>query len=366
MTDREKQIFDIIKGNPSIEQSELAGMLGITRSSVAVHIANLQKKGYILGKGYILKSRDYIVGVGAANVDVHGKSRASIVLRDSNPGHMHTSAGGVSRNVLENLARLGVDAKLITAVGDDVYGHKIRVDSENAGIDMTNIFVAEGKSSSTYISVLDDNGDMFVALSDMSVLGNLPAEFIRQKAPLINGAKLVTTDPSLPPPLMKLLLDTAQVPVFVDPVSTAYARTIKDIVGRFHTIKPNRLEAEILSDTKITDEQSLDRACGILLDKGVKQVIVSLGPQGCFYKSADGETLRVSLAPFSKMENATGAGDAFMAGIIYCTINGVKGVDMLEFASAAAAVAIQSENTINPEMGVSLVNETLNKRRQQK
>ncbi len=362
MTEREKQIFEIIKGNPAIEQSELAGMLGITRSSIAVHIANLQKKGYILGKGYIIKNRDYVVGVGAANVDVHGKSKAPIVLKDSNPGHMYTSAGGVSRNVLENLARLGVDAKLITAVGDDVYGRKIRMDSENAGIDMANIFVAEGKSSSTYISVLDENGDMYVALSDMSVLSNLPAEFLRQKLPLINGAKLVTTDPSLPPAIMRLLLDAAQVPVFVDPVSTAYARVIKDIVGRFHTIKPNRLEAEILSDTKITDDRSLDRACGILLDKGVKRVVVSLGSQGCFYKSAEGETLRVKLDPLTKMENANGAGDAFMAGIIYCTINDISATDMLEFASAAAAVAIQSESTINPEMSVNLIKETLNKR----
>lgn len=363
MTEREKQIFDIIKANPAIGQSELAGMLNIARSSVAVHIANLQKKGCILGKGYIVKSHDYVVGVGAANVDVHGKSRAAIVLHDSNPGHMHTSAGGVTRNVLENLARLGEDAKLITATGDDVYGHKIRVDSENAGVDMTNIFVAEGRTSSTYISVLDDNGDMFVALSDMSVLNCLPAEFLRQKLPLINGAKLVTTDPSLPPPVMKLLLDSAQVPVFVDPVSTAYARVIKEQIGRFHTIKPNRLEAEILSDTKITDEKSLDRACGVLLDKGVRRVIVSLGADGCYFKSADGETLHVKLKPFSKVENATGAGDAFMAAVIYCTIHDISGADMLEFASAAAAVAIQSENTINPDMSVQLVTEVLNKRR---
>ena len=49
MTRREQEILEIIKEKPTIEQSELAAMLGITRSSVAVHIANLQKKGYILG-----------------------------------------------------------------------------------------------------------------------------------------------------------------------------------------------------------------------------------------------------------------------------------------------------------------------------
>ncbi len=44
-------------------------MLGITRSSVAVHIANLQKKGCLLGRGYIVNEGNYVVGIGAANVD---------------------------------------------------------------------------------------------------------------------------------------------------------------------------------------------------------------------------------------------------------------------------------------------------------
>ena len=74
-------------------------------------------------------SEPYVLGIGAANIDVHGKSRVPIVMRDSNPGHLRTSAGGVTRNVLENLARLGVRTKLISAVGADLYGEMfIRAD----------------------------------------------------------------------------------------------------------------------------------------------------------------------------------------------------------------------------------------------
>ena len=66
MTQREQQILDWIRENPRISQQELAEKAGITRSSVAVHISNLAKKGYILGKGYVLSPdaeplvRDYI------------------------------------------------------------------------------------------------------------------------------------------------------------------------------------------------------------------------------------------------------------------------------------------------------------------
>ena len=56
MTHREKQILQLIESDPMIAQQELADALGITRSSVAVHISNLIKKGYIAGKGYVLRS----------------------------------------------------------------------------------------------------------------------------------------------------------------------------------------------------------------------------------------------------------------------------------------------------------------------
>ena len=70
-------------------------------------------------------NQPYIVGVGAANLDLNGASCAPLHLRDSNPGHISLSAGGVTRNVCENLARLGADVKLLSCVGDDVFGSYI-------------------------------------------------------------------------------------------------------------------------------------------------------------------------------------------------------------------------------------------------
>ena len=69
--------------------------------------------------GVFMGKQPYIVGVGAANADLNGASLAPIHLRDSNPGHISLSAGGVTRNVCENLARLGADVKLLSCVGDD-------------------------------------------------------------------------------------------------------------------------------------------------------------------------------------------------------------------------------------------------------
>ena len=136
MTQRERQLLNWIQEDPLISQQELADRAGITRSSVAVHISNLMRKGYILGKGYLVKEQEYVVGIGAANVDVHGRSKAPINLRDSNPGHMNVSAGGVTRNVCDNLSRLGAPVKLITALGDDIYAQQIRSECAAACYDL--------------------------------------------------------------------------------------------------------------------------------------------------------------------------------------------------------------------------------------
>ncbi len=365
MTQRERQIYEIIRAIPMIEQSEIAQKLGITRSSVAVHIANLQKKGYILGRGYLLKEQEYILGIGAANVDIHGKSKKGIQLRDSNPGKMNSSAGGVTRNVSENLARLGAMVKLITALGDDTYAEQIRSECAAAGIDFSHSMVVERHPSSTYISILDENGDMYVAMSDMSVLQQMNMDYLKGKGGIIGGAKYITMDAGLPEAVLEGILDIygKQAPIFVDPVSCTYAEKLKPIIGRIDTIKPNKLETEVISGIKIESEADLERAADALLEKGLKHIYISLGMDGCFYMNRDGVKIKRSLRPLERMENATGGGDAFMAAVLYARLHDVDVSHTIDLALAAGIAAISYKTTIHPNMSIALLEKILEERK---
>ena len=136
-------------------------------------------------------NQPYIVGVGAANLDLNGASCAPLHLRDSNPGHISLSAGGVTRNVCENLARLGADVKLLSCVGDDVFGSYIRRSCVEAGIDIRYLHEARGAHSSIYLSILDADGDMLVGMSDMRIVQqDLPADYLPSQKQLIQGAKV--------------------------------------------------------------------------------------------------------------------------------------------------------------------------------
>lgn len=293
----------------------------------------------------------YVLGIGAANVDVHGMSRAAIVMRDSNPGHLRTSAGGVTRNVMENLARLGVDARMVSAQGDDLFGEYVRRESEKAGLDMSECLVLPGISSSSYVSILDERADMLVAMSDMGILEHITPGFVSSKRPLIRGAAAVICDTCLPQITIERILDEAvDVPVILDPVSTAYAHRVTPIAGRFYALKPNRMELAILAGIDTDSDGGIERAAQELINRGTHCVAVSLGERGCYYADAEGSRFYRALRPVSEMRNATGAGDAFLAGLVYGFVQGYEATRAVDCALAAGLLAVESDDTINPDM----------------
>ena len=303
----------------------------------------------------------YIVGVGAANIDLNGASVAPIHLRDSNPGHISLSAGGVTRNVCENLARLGADVKLLSCVGDDVFGSYIRRSCADAGIDDSHLCVAAGAHSSMYLSILDADGDMLVGMSDMRIVQqDMPEAYLLSKKALIQGAKIVTCDPCMGEKTLLQLLElcTPGQILCVDPVSCAYARVVAPLIGKFHTAKPNRMELEILSGMQIRSDDDLPRAGEAVLKKGLRRLFVSLGADGCFYMDDTGIVLRRKLKP-AKMVNASGAGDSFAAAMLYATLQGFDAEKTLDYAMAAGIAAVSHERTINPNMSVSLLEDIL-------
>ena len=181
MTKRERQLLNWIEENPLISQKELADKAGITRSSVAVHISNLMKKGYITGKGYIVQTAPYVTVVGGVNVDIGGRPEAALVARDSNPGAVHSSLGGVGRNIAHNMALLGLDVRLLTAFGDDLNAQKLAASCGELGIDISQSPVIPGGRTSTYLFINDERGDMALAVSDMEIYRQIGRASCRER-----------------------------------------------------------------------------------------------------------------------------------------------------------------------------------------
>lgn len=353
MTQRERQILQWIEADPMISQEKLAELAGITRSSVAVHISNLMKKGYIAGKGYVLRSGSYAAVVGGVNIDIGGRSLAPLVAKDSNPGKVTMSLGGVGRNIAHNLSLLGVDVRFLTAFGDDIYAQRIAASCGELGIDISHALQVPGGATPTYLFLNDCDGDMALAMSDMEICERITPQYLAANLTLLNNAQLVVTDTNIPAQSLVYLAEHCTAPIFADPVSTAKAGKLKPILGKLHTIKPNRIEAELLSGVKITDEATLREAARTLLATGLHRVFISLGADGVF--AADQKEMRLQPCCRAQMRNATGAGDAFMAALAWAYLEGTDLAQTAKAAAAAAAIAVEGSETINPVLSAETV-----------
>ena len=348
MTQRERQLLNWIEDNPLISQQELAEKAGITRSSVAVHISNLMKKGLIAGKGYIVRTAPYITVVGGVNMDIGGRPAEGLVPRDSNPGTVRMSLGGVGRNIAHNMSLLGVDVRMLTVFGDDLNAQKIAASCGELGIDISQSPVIPGGHTSTYLFINDERGDMALAVSDMDIYRHLTPRVLAQRQKLLSASQVIVIDTNIPAESIQWLADNAGAPIFADPVSTAKAVKLKPVLGKLHTLKPNRMEAELLSGVSITDEASLNQAADALLETGLRRVFISLGGDGVFAADRSGRLLLPCLP--AGMVNTTGCGDAFMAAIAWAYLQGTDLADTAKAGLAASAIAMEGAETINPAM----------------
>jgi pseudouridine kinase len=295
----------------------------------------------------------YITVIGAANIDLTGQAYSPLVSGDSNPGRISVCPGGVGRNIAENLARLSVDVRFIGALGDDLHGQTIREVSERAGVDMGHCHTGGGNTS-TYMAILDGEGEMALALADMDILEKIPPEHFIAKRALIDGAELIVLDANLPEGVILYILDNfPHKQIFIDPVSVSKAARLKGIIGRFDTFKMNRLEAECLSGMSLFGDDALQRAGDYFMGKGVKRIFITLGAGGAFYQSATGNGF--CPGPHRVPVNVTGAGDAFMAGIAYCTLKGRDDAYTARFACAMSRLTLASAYSVSPCISITNV-----------
>lgn len=358
MTQRERQVLQLIESDPLISQQDIAARLGITRSSVAVHISNLTRKGYIAGRGYVLRSGSYAVVVGGVNMDIGARSFGPLVPADSNPGAVSISLGGVGRNIAHNLALLGTRVQLLTAYGGDLYGERVAASCSELGIDLSHALRIAGEATSTYVYLADPQGEMALAVSDMAICQRITPAYLASQLPLLQNAQVVVADANLSVEALEYLADNCTAPLFVDPVSTVKAEKLRPILPKIHTLKPNRLEAELLSGVPIRNAEDVARAADKLTEMGVHRLFISLGAQGV-YAAMDTQRVQLSNLP-GRLVNTTGCGDAFMAALVWAYLEGMDLRGTALAGLAAGAIAMEAAETINPAMSACALRSRMN------
>lgn len=297
-----------------------------------------------------------IIIIGGITADIEGHPYGMLVYEDSNPGTITINFGGVGRNIAENLGRIGASVSFFSVVGEDLVGKTAVRELSDLGVDVSGVKLLPGENTAMYISILNLMGDMELALSNMDALERISTELIDEAAKASVNAKIVALDTNLTEDTLGYAIERmGDKPLFLDPVSTAKAERAKKHIGKFHTIKPNRAEAEILLDMEIRDPKALEEAGRAFIEKGVKKVFISLSAGGVYFTDGVDFGFHKSLGGPPSHGSATGAGDAFSAGLIYSFINGLENKKTLDFSLSAASMAMEAKAAVNPKICISEV-----------
>jgi pseudouridine kinase len=252
--------------------------------------------------------------IGAANVDIITKSKGKIVHSDSNPASVRLAAGGVARNIAENLLKLGAKVELITAVGADSLGGFLRRNCERLGISTKAWIVREDMSTGVYSAALDADGELYVGFNATGVLESVKPDDLAPYGDVIRKADLLIVEANLTEETLGAIIQLrGDAPVMADTVSVPKAPRITPYLPGISILKLNRAEAERLTGLKLDDSVKYKLACKELISRGVKRVFITRGPAGVCAADEDG-AIFIPAVPVA-VKNVTGAGDAFAAGV---------------------------------------------------
>ena len=279
-------------------------------------------------------NKPYALVFGIAIYDIFGFSYATYRPYDSNPGKVKVSCGGVCRNIAENMSLVGTNTQFISILGDDEKGKDILRQAEKVGLDMSNTLIIHCGSTPTYMAILDENGEMVSAVVDTKLANEFSKEALSERASIIENAEYMFLGADNPPFIEHIVTTYQGKTKFVlDPVSAAKAARIKHLLHYFHTVKPNRHEAEVLCGFEVKTYEDARKAGAYLRGLGVQNVFISLDVDGVYYN--DGKEEGIIKANALEVINVTGAGDAFVAGLLYQIMNQENLQETIDFAVAS-------------------------------
>ena len=301
---------------------------------------------------------DHVLVIGAMLLDTKGKPTAGLETGTSNPGEIRHVRGGGARNVAENLARLGAQVLLISAVGDDRTGQRLVAQTSEAGVNLEHVIISEGDSTGSYIAILGADGSLSVALDDVRVVASVSAGYLYKNRRLFRDACMVMVDGSLTPAALDTVIRLCrqyELPLCADPSSVRLAHKLRPHLSDLHLVVPNEIEAAALCGADFPGhgpDASLGTAL-TLRQSGVETAIVTMADFGLVYATS-AETGHIP-ARYSQMVDSTGTGDAVTAAIMFGMINDLPAIEAIRLGAAAASLTLQSNDTVVPDLSLDML-----------
>ena len=284
--------------------------------------------------------------IGAVFVDVKGFAREKYMPEGRNVGDVQVAAGGVCRNVAENLVKLGQPVQFVSMLDDNALGRDVRDGLESIGVDTAHIIPAD-RGMGMWLAILDEKGDLAGSISRQPVFDPLEA-YLDDCGEAIMGA----TD--------GLVLEfdmNAAIAEKVMALAERFDKPVYSIVGNMGVILKhtdylkrvacficNEMEAGRLFDMDLTRIPPGDMLSVLKVEsarRGIPSMVVTMGSQGSVY--VDNRTGDCGICPAEHVNvvDTTGAGDAFFSAAVAALMRGRPLSEAVRAGTALAARTLQ-------------------------
>jgi ribokinase len=283
--------------------------------------------------------KEGVLVVGSANMDM-------VVTTDRFPypgetifgKKFQTYSGGKGANQAVGCAKLGIKTYFIGKFGNDDFGETLSKNMRKDGVDLDHIFIDEQESTGTALITVDNEGQNEIIVISGSNMKLSPSD-IENKVKLFGKVKVVLAQLEIPIETVIKAAELCKMEGSVFILNPAPACHLSDeLLKHIDFLTPNELELELISGMNVTDEESACKASRILLDRGVRNVIVTMGPIGSIWVTEN----KVIKSPALKVHavDTTGAGDAFNGALAFSLAKGINPEKSIEFANKVASISV--------------------------
>ncbi len=293
-----------------------------------------------------------IVVFGAVLIDIKGYPVSKYVPGGRNVGRVNQTHGGVSRNVVEDIANVELRPTFVSVVDESGTGNEVVEKLKRHKVN-TDYIQRRPDGMGTWLAVFDNSGDVIASISkrpDLSAIGEI---LDARGDEIIGNADSVVVEIDMEAGLLKRIFDLAArygktVDAVVSNMSIAMER--RDLLQRTGCVVCNVQEAGLLFSEDyagITHKQLEGILCERLSQAGIPRIVVTLGSNGAVWADATGDA---GFCPSQRVDviNTTGAGDAFFAGVAIGLTYGKPIAEACEIGTRLASAVIATKENVCP------------------
>lgn len=286
-----------------------------------------------------------VVVFGSFVVDLTGRTPRLPVSGETVMGSSFVMGpGGKGSNQAVAAHRAGADMILVTKVGKDVFGTVATDFYKKEGMDTSYVFEDEVKETGCALIIVDENTAQNEIVVISGACGNITPEDVDKSRALIESADILLLQMEINFDALYKVIEIAHeagVKIVLNPAPAA--ELPDEILQKIDIVTPNETEAQVLTGVKIENAEDAKKAAEVFMNKGVKEVVITLGSLGAFAMNQEKSELveRLSVDAI----DTTGAGDAFNGGFVMALAEGKDLFTALRYGNVTGALSVTKLGT---------------------